>query len=392
MGTNDDRPAVSDEEWAAFVQRAAAEARTGGGAAQAPQEPSARARMVTERLRREDEERARAARRGLGRFRRRDRAVRHEPEGWRTGPAWQEMQGRRMPRAARGALVVLAVAGTLFYLAGRPELLGGAADRTPLPAETARPSVAPSQGFPDQGTPTDPFRGSPAVQWADGAAGIELPEAKALNGVSQEAVAAQLGRIKEFLVAAHLDPATLRGERPGAALNLLDPLNKELGAQVDKALERPTATDDPLVFFTRFKPSEVRPAGDVVKVRGRMELTPGETQGQVDVVTDYTFVYPVTEPGGTAVERTVVRRRITFTVADPRRWEGTAGKLWMGNTQHEYANSSCDTSDGFLHPRFRRSAAPTSGATPSGPPVDPYDRSRTLDQNGVDGCGTVTRT
>ncbi|MCB5178642.1 hypothetical protein [Streptomyces antimicrobicus] len=380
---------MSDEEWAAFVARAESEQGS------APKEPSARARMVTERLRREDEERARAARRG--RWRRTPKAVRSEPEGWRTGPAWQELEGRRRPGPVRTVLILLLIAG-LALIALRPELLidrlvgKGGGDRTPLPAETARPSRAPEQTAPDRGTPSDPFRGSPALQWADGAAGIELPEAKAVGGVSQEAIAAQLARVKEFLVAANLDPATLRGERPGAALALLDPLNKEFKSEVEKGLEQPTATDNALTLFTRFKPTEAQPAGPVVKVRGHIELRPGETHGQAQVVADYTFVYPVVEPGGTAVERTVVRRQITFTVADSRKWEGTAGKLWVGSVQYEHANGSCDTSDGFLHPPLRRGAAPTGGPTPSGPPVDPYDRSRTLDRNGMDGCGVVSRT
>ncbi|MBW5480870.1 hypothetical protein [Streptomyces bambusae] len=391
MGQSDEQRSVSDEEWAAFMRRA----EQGAGAA--PEEPSARARMVTERLRREDEERAGAQKK---RFGRKGKPVRNEPEGWRTGPAWQEMEGRRKPGPVRIALILLLIAG-LALIAMRPELLidritgkaeGAAKGRQPLPAETVRPSAAPDDMYPDRGTLKEPFRGSPAVQWADGAAGIELPEAKAVNGVSQEQIAAHLGRAKEFLVAANLDPATLRGERPERALKLLDPLDKETKDLAEKSLARPTATDDPLMMFTRFKPSEVQPAGPVVKVRGHMELKPGEAQGQAEVVADYTFVYPVVRPGGSGVERTIVRRQLTFSVVDTRRWQSTAGTLWVRQFQHEIANSSCDTSDGFLHPEFPGSAPATNGPTPSGPPVDPYDRSKSLDQNGQEGCGVVSRT
>ncbi|MFF4704163.1 hypothetical protein ACWC4D_16730 [Streptomyces sp. NPDC001288] len=53
-------------------------------------------------------------------------------------------------------------------------------------------------------------------------------------------------------------------------------------------------------------------------------------------------------------------------------------------------NSACDVDDGFLHPQFP-SQAPTGSAAPSGPSVDPYDRSRKID-DGPEGCGTVSRT
>lgn len=69
MGKNDndnDGPALSDEEWARFMEQAQADA------GRAPREPSARARMVTARLQGES----------------------GEPPGWRTGPAWREREGR----------------------------------------------------------------------------------------------------------------------------------------------------------------------------------------------------------------------------------------------------------------------------------------------------------
>ncbi|MFG2879579.1 hypothetical protein ACGFYU_31990 [Streptomyces sp. NPDC048337] len=144
---NDDRPGVSDEEWARFMEQAAA------GPGEAPKEPSARARMVTERLRREQ-----------GR----------EPAGWRTGPAWQDMPGGRgkAKRRIKATLAVVFIAG-LALVAVRPELvidrLTGKADareaaKVPLGSETARPTAPPGAAFPDQPTLQEPFRGSPAAQ------------------------------------------------------------------------------------------------------------------------------------------------------------------------------------------------------------------------------------
>lgn len=55
----------------------------------------------------------------------------------------------------------------------------------------------------------------------------------------------------------------------------------------------------------------------------------------------------------------------------------------------EIGNSSCDVHDGYLHPEFP-SSGPT-GAEPSGPTTDPYDRSKDIDHD-QDECGTVSRT
>ncbi|MCJ1679390.1 hypothetical protein MTF65_19005 [Streptomyces sp. APSN-46.1] len=388
-------PGVPDEEWARFVREAEQ------GAGQAPAEPSARARMVTERLRREDEQRAGAAR---GRFGRRSGPARHEPPGWRTGPAWQDMRGGRGAgrRRLKATLAVVFIAG-LGLVAVRPELVidritGKAEARSvartaaPLPAESVRPTTAPEAVDPDRPTLKEPFRGSPAVQWADGVAGIELPAAEAVGGMSKERVAEGLENVKRFLVVSNLDPATLRGERPSEALKLLDPKMKELNAGLEKSLSTPSRENDPLSLFTRADPAELKPVGDVVKVRGRMWVEPGRKgPGEAEIRVDFSFVYPFVKAkaGSTQVERTIVRRVATFSIADPRKFEATTGKLWLVEYNRDIANSACDVDDGYLHPTFDMD--PVTGPTPSGAPVDPYDRSKGLDGSEQEECGVVSR-
>ncbi|WP_405439096.1 hypothetical protein OG373_16930 [Streptomyces avidinii] len=315
-----------------------------------------------------------------------------EPPGWRTGPAWQER--RRGPRRLGIALAVACIAG-LALVAVRPELLidrlvgeagalGAGAGAPPPAAESVRPTAPPPPVAPDEPTLQDPFRGSPALQWADGAAGIEVPEATAVGGMSKETVADALQKTRRFLVAANLDPATLRGERPAEALALLDPLQPEIPQRLEQYLTRPTEQDTPVTVFTRFDPAEVKPVGDVVKVRGGMRVEKGEP-GEVLVVTDYTFVHPLTK-GGTSVQRTIVRRQITLALLDPVRWETTRGRLQLREYHAEWSNVECRAGDGFLHPQFPLDAA--TGPAATGPAVDPYDRG-----SGVrgDGCGTITR-
>ncbi|MEU1814721.1 hypothetical protein ABZ543_05950 [Streptomyces roseifaciens] len=337
-----------------------------------------------------------------------------EPEGWRTGPAWQEMNGTaaRRRRILGGIGVAAAVAATLVAL--KPGLVlsripgpgdEGTDDRrtasrgtaAPLAPETARPSGAPGS---TEGTPTPdrPFAGSPAEQYADGAAGIVLPEARPVGAFSREQVASALKLTKDFLVAANLDAATIRGERPAAALALLDPHQDDLVTGAETSLRRPSRDHDPLTLFSRFDGKEVRMVGETVKTRGRMTFAERK-DGSVAVHADYTFVYPLVqqEKGPREVVRTIVRRVLDTELLDPERFRVTPGKLTFRGYTVDIGNSACGVYDGFMHPAFH-AGGPGATRPPSGPAVDPYDRSRELDtgEAGKAGdrepCGTVTRT
>lgn len=291
-------------------------------------------------------------------------------------------------------MAVVFIAG-LALVAVRPELLidritgktqarEDARKAAPLPAESGTPTGPPPSLAPDQPTLQEPFRGSPALQWADGAAGIEVPEAAAVGETSKQQVADALEKARQFLIATNLDPATLRGERPAAALALLDPLQPEVPQRLEQSLTNPTAQNTPVMLFTRFDQAKVKPVGDVVKVRGSMRAEQGEP-GELRVVTDYTFVHPVTN-GGTNVQRTIVRRRGHPEPARPGALEGHPGRLQLHTYVSEWSNVECEAADGFLHPDFPREAA--AGSAPTGRAVDPYDRSRDIKG---EGCGTVTR-
>ncbi|MFJ6943949.1 hypothetical protein ACISU4_04685 [Streptomyces wuyuanensis] len=368
-GRAGDEPPVTDAEWAEFLRRA------GEGGRDVPVEPSARARMVAGRLR---------------------------AEGGATGPAapW-----RNRPRKRRRLVSVLAgVAALGLAVVGIwPEAVvdglsgavsAGGSDAVPLAPETARPTAAPpGEPFPDAPTLEEPFRGSPAVAWADGAAGIDVPAARAVGGMSKDQVANALRGTKELLVASNLDPATLRGGHPAEALRLLDPLQKDGRVLLEKGLREPREDQDPLWLLSRFDPAEVRVVGGVVKTRGRMTFGKGDRDGSVEIKADYTFVYPLTKakPGADEVTRTIVRRELTVAVYDPARTVTTPGSLVVVVWKTRSGNSDCARDgDGFLRPRFREDM---TGLTPgpSGPASDPYDRSKDLGTL-PDECGTVTRT
>lgn len=397
----DEPSAVPDEVWDEFANDTRGRIR-----ATAPKEPSARARMVTERLRREDAERAERERASGRRFGRKRRP--QEPAGWRTGPAWQEMR-----RAERGpwrgrlrAAVVVVVVAVLALVAVNPSGAralvhghwhspgsrgtasgdsSGAGDRptgsTPLAPETATPSAPPPAVDPDIPTVSHPFAGSPALDWAEGADAVELPHATAVGGVTAKQVATVLRTTKAYLVATNLDPAELRGGYPAAALRVLDPINGE-PAVMKARLQSPGEKKDPTVFFTRYDPKEVQPVGKVVKVRGRMTFAAAD-HGAVRVHTDYSFVYAFTragDPDGT-VARLVVRR-VVDTEWLPR---SPRGKVQLVLSNAFFGGAGCGPYDGYLHPL----PVTARSDTPSGPATDPYDRSKPIDT--AERCGVASR-
>ncbi|MFF4155492.1 hypothetical protein [Streptomyces sp. NPDC001678] len=312
------------------------------------------------------------------------------PEGWRTGPAWREMDGRAVRRrrvqGGLGAALAVAVAATIVLDPGgvRSRIPGGWGKKKDM-AATA--------------TLDHPFAGSPAEQYADGAAGIVPPEATAVGESSKEQVASALKLTKDFLVAADLDPATLRGERPAAALDLLDPRQDKLITKMNEGLAKPGKENDPLFFFSRFDPNEVRLVGGTVKTRGRMTFAERKG-GVVAVHADYTFVYPLTkkDKGSRQVARTIVRRVMDTEVFDPARFQVAPGKLVVRHHVVDIGNTTCDAQDGFIHPAFpklKRHHGRQDETDRSGPAVDPYDRGRDLgDHDGTlhDECARVTRT
>jgi hypothetical protein len=123
---------ITDEEWEAFLRESEGPARL-----TAPKEPSARARMVTERLRLQDEEYERSLRRGglkrkgrgsrgnradrPGRRIRRNRAGPPPPDAWRPGPSPYGPNGRTGGGGSVKTVVGVVLVIALLLIALNPE-------------------------------------------------------------------------------------------------------------------------------------------------------------------------------------------------------------------------------------------------------------------------------
>ncbi|MEU2589169.1 hypothetical protein ABZ612_41620 [Streptomyces avermitilis] len=365
----EDGASIPDEEWERFLREAEA------GAQGAPEEPSARARMVARRLREEP-----------GR-----------PEGWRTHQPARRRRGKGWYAigllVAVGLLVVALDPGrAVGWFGGGGG--GGGGESAPLAAESQRPDQPPATEAAAQlPTVEQPFRGSPAARWGDGTAGIGLPAARATGWMSEEQVAQALDRTRDFLAASSLDPGVLRGERPRKAIALINPHQQDVQDYLATAFRAPSRENDPRLLFSRFEKSKVRLVGNVVKTRGRITYREGK-RGAVEVTTDVTYVYPVVRAAGKSdeVARTIARREVVMSWDDPAKVVIEPGTFSLVSYKADTTNGGCDAFTGYFTPEFNAERATGSG---DGPEVDPYDRSKSMDSRmreaGEAGCGTATR-
>ncbi|WP_329366572.1 hypothetical protein OG896_17660 [Streptomyces sp. NBC_00669] len=361
MGNNGD--SIPDEEWERFLREAEAGTRS------APVEPSARARMVARRLREEA----------------------GPPEGWRAHQP--PRRGRAKAWYAVGLLLVVGLlvvaldpgraAGWFGGGSGSGDGKAGRADASPTAKSSSR--------LP---TPDEPFRGSPAAQWDDGTAGISMPTARATGWMTEKQVARALQQSLDFLAAASLDPAVMRGERPKKAIALVNPHQSDVQDYLSTAFRTPSQENDPLLMFSRFAQTKVRLVGSVVKTRGRITFREGK-RGALEVTSDVTYVYPVVRAakGSDEVARTIVRRETVMSWDDPAKVITEPGTFSFVSYKMDATNGGCSNYTGYFRPEFTADRAPKSPG--SGPEMDPYDRTTSMSERlrEADGteCGTATR-
>lgn len=229
---------------------------------------------------------------------------------------------------------------------------------------------------PLSGPPADPFSGTPANHWGDGAAGIVLPAAKPIGGYTATQVESAYGKTRQLLTAAYLDKNTLLGGKPTAFADLLTSqeatwflagLNK---TGVDKQGYDLSTRD----LVMAFPPGDAQLIGNVIKVHGTMQARSATKDGQsvLDVTTDYIFVYPVEPPRRpTAWMRVVDQESWTVSFGD---WAGgaTSFEPWVDETGGGVAGTECGTADGYEHPDYPNSPKASAQPSPSGTPIDPY--------------------
>ncbi|WP_371528576.1 hypothetical protein OG302_23540 [Streptomyces sp. NBC_01283] len=369
-GTESGGSSTSDEEWERFLRESAA------GTPNAPKEPSARAREVTERLRAE--------------------SVRAGQDGWRSyTPAQPKRPKRRTGWYVVGLLASLALLVAALAPGRVVDLFAGdEADSPSMGGETARPTEPPPSEAAQRPTKDEPFRGSPAARWANGAAGITVPKARAVGWMSEAEVERALDRSRDFLVTSSLDRGVLRGERPEKAIALINPHQEDVQSILKTAFRSPSEKNDPLLLFSRFRPSRTHLVGDIVKTRGLLTYREGK-RGALQVTADVTYVYPVTRADAGAggdddeIVRTIVRRELVMSWDDPGKVITEPGTFSIVSNKFDMTNGGCGAPTGYLTPPFGKDRR----AEGTGTEMDPYDRSVPVgrDDPSEDECGRATR-
>jgi hypothetical protein len=241
----------------------------------------------------------------------------------------------------------------------------------------ASPSEIATQN-PVTGPPADPFAGTPADHWADGAAGIVLPAARPIGPFTTAQVASAYQTTRKMLIAADLDKQTLLGGAPTAFADLLADADRTwfldgLNLKGTDKSGTPRSTRSEVVSFA---PGSTQLIGSVIKVHGTMYAmaTTDDGSPELDIHVDYLFTYAVEPPHDPENwMRLVSEAAWVLSFGD---WQGDAGSFepWFSTDGDDgVSGNSCGNKDGYVHPDWpsnRQAAQPSVSA--SGKPVDAY--------------------
>jgi len=230
------------------------------------------------------------------------------------------------------------------------------------------------------GPPADPFTGTPADHWADGAAGIVLPAAAPVAPYTKAQVEYAYQTTRTLLIAAELDKQTLLGGAPTAFADLLTSPQKAwfTGGLNKKGVDKQGFPQSTRTLVMSFTPGSAQLIGSAIKVHGTMRAQAVRVDGnlQLNIDVDYIFVYPI-EPPHQPDDWMRIVNEVAWTVAFGN-WKGVSSTFapWVTSdgTTGGVAGADCGSTDGYSHPDYPASTAAGAqpSVSPSGTPVDPY--------------------
>ncbi|MEU4740818.1 hypothetical protein AB0G02_10165, partial [Actinosynnema sp. NPDC023658] len=216
----------------------------------------------------------------------------------------------------------------------------------------------------------EPFAGTSAASWADGAAGVVVPEAGPVGAYSADQVAGAYERVREAVVAARLDRRVVEQHDLEPFFRLFAPdLRESLRVLFDGRNDGEAA-----LVVTRVD-GGARLAGAEPKVRGEMAAEVGP-DGELAVRTDYTFAYAF------APERPDLVRGPMDVVALSRfqvRYSVRTGGpgvegLWADASVGSLHSMACSAAKrGYLAPAFTEPSLPPELDFDLGSPSSPAD-------------------
>jgi hypothetical protein len=269
-------------------------------------------------------------------------------------------------------VVLLAVGGVITWrLSGSSSGLNdtNAVHNGAVPTGSATVVAAPVV---PAGPPADAFAGTPADHWADGAAGIVVPAAKASGQFTAAQVAAAIQITRKVLIAGDLDWPTLNGGAPTAFADLLTSQQRtDFVKNLDKIGLHDGYTTSSRAWVMSFAPGTVSFVTRVVKVHGSMSAGTAVSSGTtvLRVAVNYLFTYAIEPPGHPSDWMRVVVQDYGY--VDFAQWDDPGGPLepWVV-IGISHAGIQCGMTDGYVHPAYPNGAR--SSVRPSGPAENPY--------------------
>jgi hypothetical protein len=288
-------------------------------------------------------------------------------------------RSRGLIAASAILLAVLAVSGGLTWYHFSHS---SASPRVNTKRATPKVSVTTGAPLVNSGPPADPFAGTPADRWADGAAGIVVPAAMPEGAFTAAQVKAAYQTTRKVLIAGNLDWPTLRGGAPAAFASLLSlrQYREFVGGLNKTGLDKQGFPLNTRGWVASFAPAATKFVTTVIKVHGSMSAGTATVSGStvLRVHVNYRFVYAVEPPGNPADWMRIVNQQYGY--VDFAHWDSPGGPLepWVETTPSP-AGGQCGTGDGYIHPAYPHGAP--SKVQPSGPPVDPYSMATPASSN-----------
>jgi hypothetical protein len=216
----------------------------------------------------------------------------------------------------------------------------------------------------------EPFAGTSAAAWADGAAGVVVPEARQVGTFPADQVEAAYQRVREAVVAARLDRRVVQQHDLEPFFGLFAPdLRDSLRVLFDGRNDGEAA-----LVVTRVAEGS-RLAEAEPKVRGEMAAEVGP-DGELVVRTDFTFAYAFTPDRPEAVRGPMdvvalsrFQVRYAIRTGDP----GVTG-LWADESAGSLHSIACSAAKrGYLAPASAEPSLPPGLDFDLGAPSSPAD-------------------
>jgi len=252
---------------------------------------------------------------------------------------------RRRGRWFAGGLVVLAV-GAVTTLLVRSSVF------EPVAGDPSRSAGATPAGN-NTGALFDvskPFAGTPAADWADGAAGIVPPEPRAVGEFSAQQVAETTQLVRDVLVASRLDRKLVVDHDPAGYLG---PLAPDARRQLEPLFADGREPEVQALVSLVAPGSALLPAE--AKVSGTMSVREGDA-GELVVHTNYVFAYAFAPPPDLRLVDAmntivVVRADVDYIWRVGDRWTPGSRGLWFDKATGFGYSIGCNAyQKGFLAP------------------------------------------